>query len=205
MKQVTVSLTEAQEKFLKEFAEKQYDGAKENVATVSPIHVVENKRFSYIPYSSEIKDHFDELPLTFTSDEDYECWHDDEIELIKDWYENREEECPIEIKPFSEVYRKGITGIDGEEEVICDYHEYFEVYGVKVHAIAWKKEEWEPTAFFFIRDEAKRYIKYQAHNLKQPRIYTYAPGYANYGDFVPFRDLLLSLGKQLTEKEEVEK
>ncbi|MED3550166.1 hypothetical protein [Cytobacillus praedii] len=65
--------------------------------------------------------------------------------------------------------------------------------------MAWKKHYWEKVAFFFIRDEAKRYMKYQKHNLNEPRVYTYSAGYANYGDFVPFRELLLSIGQQLNQ------
>ncbi|QQP10830.1 hypothetical protein FJQ98_16420 [Lysinibacillus agricola] len=52
-------------------------------------------------------------------------------------------------------------------------------------------------------DEAKRYIEYQRHNLRKPRTYTYSAGYSNYGDFVPFRNLLLQMGEQLNKEEVV--
>lgn len=201
MKELVINLDEKQEKFLKEFAAKHYHGADGNLHTTDAFHVVENKRYHYIPYSWDITDHFSDLPLTFTFDEDYETWYDDETELIKDWYDYcREDDCPIEIKPFSEVSYKYLTGVNGEEELITDINEYFEAYGVKVHAIAWKQHYWEKVAFFFIRDEAKRYMEYQRHNLREPRVYTYSAGYANKGDFVPFRDLLLSIGTQLNKE-----
>ncbi|WP_242248863.1 hypothetical protein [Bacillus cereus group sp. BfR-BA-01328] len=40
-------------------------------------------------------------------------------------------------------------------------------------------------------------MKYQAHNLNEPRIYAKGPGYANDGDFIPFRNLLFSIGSEL--------
>jgi hypothetical protein len=198
LKEITVALTETQENFLKKFAEKQYEGAEDNLLTANALHVVENKRYFYIPYSSDLTGHFEDLPLTFTYDQDYECWWDNETELIKDYYTDyKEEDCPIEIKPFSEVSYSYFTTVDGEEDYIINWEEYFEAYGIKIHAMAWKKHYWEKAAYFFIRDEAKKYIEYQKHNLTEPRIYTYSAGYANYGDFIPFRDLLMTMGKQL--------
>lgn len=197
MIKIEIELTGRQEIFLKEFAEKHYDGAKDNLITADAIHVVQSKRDVYIPYSSDIVDHFSDLPLTFTTDEDYELWYEDEIELIQDYYERKEEDCPIEIKPFKSY--SYYTTVEGEDEYVIDIDDYFEVYGVKIVAAAWKSHEWSNEAFFFIRDEAKRYIEYQRHNLKKPRIYTYSAGYANKGDFIPFRELLLTMGKQLNE------
>ena len=200
MKELTIQLNEKQEKFLKVFAEKQSDEADDNLFTASPIHVVENKRYRYIPYSEDIVDWFGSLPLVFTSDSGYEYWYEDEMELIKDWYEDEDEGCPIEIKPFE--FAMSLTDIEGVERLITEYTEYFEAYGIKIYGISWREAYWEPEAFFFIRDEAKRYIEYQRHNLSSPRVYTYSPGYANYGDFVPFRDLLMSIGTQLNKETE---
>lgn len=72
-----------------------------------------------------------------------------------------------------------------------------------VEDIRGDESTYRPIAFFFIRDEAKRYIKYQSHNLHKPRIYTYSPGYSNCGDFIPFWNLLHSIGEQLNNKEVV--
>jgi len=204
MKEIKINLTKKQESFLKEFAEKHHEGAHDNHCTCDPLHIVETKRYNYIPYSSDLTGYYDDDTLTFTYDQDYEVWWNDETELIKDYYiDCKEEDCPIEIKPFKEVSYTNFTGVDGEEDLITEWHEYFEAYGIKWHAMAWREYHWEKAAFFFIRDEAKRYIEYQRHNLREPRVYTYSPGYANYGDFVPFRDLLMSIGKQLNKEGEI--
>ncbi|WP_283747657.1 hypothetical protein [Bacillus thuringiensis] len=52
-------------------------------------------------------------------------------------------------------------------------------------------------ANFFIKPQAEDYMEYQAHNLNEPRIYAKGPGYANDGDFIPFRNLLFSIGSEL--------
>ncbi|MED3550165.1 hypothetical protein [Cytobacillus praedii] len=83
MKQLTISINEKQEEFLKRFAEKHHDGADDNLHTADAFHVVENKRYDYIPYSSDLNGYFEDLPLTFTYDQDYEVWWDDEIEMIR--------------------------------------------------------------------------------------------------------------------------
>lgn len=195
MTKIEIELTEQQEKFLKEFASKHYDGAKDNLYTADAFHVVETKRLEYIPYSEDIVDWYGELPLKFTTDDDYEVWYNDEIELIKEHYEECGKKCPIEIVPYSDYI--DIESIYGNDVFITNYEQYFEAYGIEIKGIAWEKYTYEPVAFFFILDEAKRYIQYQRHNLRQPRTYTYSAGYSNYGDFVPFRNLLLSIGKKL--------
>jgi hypothetical protein len=50
-------------------------------------------------------------------------------------------------------------------------------------------------AYFFTLAEARRYISYQNHNLRTPRIYTVGPGYSNSGDWEPFYDALQALGE----------
>ncbi|MGG4439226.1 hypothetical protein [Brevibacillus fortis] len=199
MKQVTISITEQQEKFLKLFAEKQTPGAPDNRYTSYPLHIVENKRYNYIPYSYDIAEYFDEDDLVFTNDDDYAVWFTNEVEMVKDWYSDRD--CPIEIKSFKELEYQDITGVNGEESFVTDYNEYFEVYGVSVHQIAWRKEYYEQVAMFFILEEAKRYMQYQKHNLESPRVYTYSAGYANDGEYTHFWDLLMVLGKQLNQVE----
>ncbi|WP_054710787.1 hypothetical protein [Bacillus sp. JCM 19041] len=60
--------------------------------------------------------------------------------------------------------------------------------------MAWAEYEWEDVAFFFIRDEAVKYLKYQSHNLTKRRVYTHGLGYVNHGDMSYFRALLMTLG-----------
>ncbi|CDQ41925.1 hypothetical protein [Virgibacillus salexigens] len=201
MKDLTISISEEQEKFLKQFASKQYSGADDNLITADPFHAVETKQYKYIPYSSDITEFYEDLPLVFTSDDEYDAWFEDETELIRDWYDSRGEDCPIEIKSFSEVDGEEILTADGQEKLIIDYDDYFEAYDIELRAIAWKDYEWKYVASFFILDEAKRYMKYQSHNLCEPRTYTWHPGYQNQGDFVPFRNLLMKIGTQLNNEE----
>lgn len=198
--QVTVNLTEQQEKFLKLFAEKHYNGAPDNLYTVYPFHIVETQRYNYTPYSDDIAEYYTGEELVFTTDDDYECWFTDEIELVNDCYSN--EECPIEIKSFEDLQYKDISGVDGEEYFIVNYNDYFEAYGISLKAMAWRKKYYEQVALFFVRDEAKRYMEYQKHNLNEPRVYTYSAGYSNNGDFTHFWDLLMTMGEQLNNQNE---
>ncbi len=57
--------------------------------------------------------------------------------------------------------------------------------------------DWRDVAYFFSKEEAHRYIKYQGHNLKYPRIYCKSPGYSNEGDWEPFYQLLQAIASAL--------
>jgi hypothetical protein len=199
MKSITIQITEQQEKFLKLFAEKQYPGSEDNRYTAYPLHIVENKRYKYIPYSNEIAEFMDEGRLCFTTDDDYSIWFTDEVELVKDWYDG--EECPVEVKPYAELEMTDFTGVNGDEYWISDYNEYFKAYGIEIRTIAWREEEYEPAAPFFILEEAKRYMHYQKHNLTEPRVYTYAAGYGSQGDYIHFWEFLMTSGKTLIANE----
>jgi len=67
------------------------------------------------------------------------------------------------------------------------------------------KEHWQPKAYFFTKKEARNYMKYQAHNLRNPRIFTTNAGYDNRGDYPILQKLLLRIGKELLEYERKEK
>lgn len=199
-KEITFSITSQQELFLKRFAENHYPGAYDNHCTAYPIHFVENKRYHHIPYSEDIKWAYEDEPLVFTFDSDYEHWQNSEVETVREFYECSGEDCSIEIKHFTELDCKDVTSVSGKEIFVTNYNDYFEVYGVKLQAMAWQKEYYEKTALFFVREEAEKYVKYQAHNLNEPRIYTYSSGYANKGDYTHFWDLLMSVGTKLREE-----
>lgn|GEM_PF-1020976 len=198
--EITIDLNEKQEKFLKEFASKHYEGAIDNLCTRDAFHVVQTKRKNYIPYHEDLTDWFGGLPIEFCADDAHESWYTDEVELVNDHLDDNDIEGANVIS-FDEAYLKDIEGVDGEEHSICSYKDYFEAYRVEVTAISWIQEYYEPVAYFFILDEAKRYIEYQRHNLRFPRTYTYSAGYSNYGDFVPFRNLLLQMGEQLNKED----
>ncbi|MFY2248491.1 hypothetical protein ACOSZH_01270 [Priestia megaterium] len=201
--QVTLSLTERQAEFLKLFAAKQYHGADDNRCTGYPLHIVENKRYQYIPYTPENDSMFEDETLTFSTDDAYESWFDDEKETVEDWFECKEEECPIEIKSFKDLHYNYAKSVEGEKVFVMDYTDYFKVYGVKITGIAWKLPYWEKVAPFFILEEAKRYMEYQSHNLHKPRVYTYGAGYANNGEFTHFWELLMQAGNKLNKTENV--
>lgn len=201
MKKIEVELTDTQEKFLKLFAEKQYDGAEDNLYTCNAIHAVETYQPYYIPYHEDLFDYLGDLPLIFTTDSDHESWHDSEVETLQDWFEGRDEKPPIDIVPFQDLQYKDIETPDGNKIFVMSYDDYFKAYGIKWYTAAWLQDNYEPVAFFFILSEAKRYIEYQRHNLRKPRTYTYSSGYANCGEFDHFRDLLLSMGEKLIKEE----
>ncbi len=200
MTKVTVELTEKQVEFLKLFSEKQYEDTEDNQYTCDALHVVQKKRYRFIPYSEEISGYFDPDILKFCVDAEYEDWHENETAAVKQRYELIEEECPIEIKTFDDLQYERVIGTDGEERFIMNFDDYFKHYGIENYDIAWVEKEWENVAFFFILEEAKHYLKYQAHNLGKSRIYTYSAGYDNRGDFTHFRNLLLKMGQGLNKE-----
>ena len=88
-----------------------------------------------------------------------------------------------------------------EIALFCDDLEYQgnckdgEIQKLSVHRIHY------PKAYFLTRVEAERYVEYQSHNLREPRVYTRYCGYANYGDLQCLYKLLLRMGQQLNNTE----
>ena len=83
--------------------------------------------------------------------------------------------------------------------LICDDLEYYghckkhNIQKFSIHVT------YRPIAYFLTRAEADKYVKYQSHNLKSPRVYTRSCGYANYGDLQCLYQLLLKMGQQLND------
>lgn len=202
MHEITINLTEEQDKFLKLFAKNHYPNAKDNLCTSQPIHIVQSYNPHYIPFGEDTAEYFDGDDLRYCWDHDYKLWFKSDIEAIKGWYGyyDDSEKCPIQIKPYSEVEYTDMLDITGEEVNISNYDDYFKAYGIEWVVMSWEKEEWKDIAFFFILEEAKRYMKYQSHNLKSPRTYTYHAGYANEGEYHHFWELLFDIGKQLNSR-----
>lgn len=204
MREITVSLTEKQEKFLKLFAANHYPGTRDNLATNRPIHIVQTKILHYIPYNQDVTGYYEHLSLVFGCNE-FDCpmsWIKDETELVKHYYDARDEEPPFPIKPFNELQYTRVPGKNGEDIWVDDYQDYFTAYGIHLVSMAWEKEHYKDVAFFFILKEAKNYIHYQGHNLKEPRTYSDSPGYSNQGEYEHFYDLLLRMGQKLNETAE---
>lgn len=198
MAQITIDLTERQERFLKEFAAKHYSGSHANVLTSKPIHFVQTRRERVVDPDYESPDKTSYVVPDWV--EDYDSPH----ELVEAYYsDDRDDECPIPIVSFDEAYEMAeFIGVDGEEHVILDKKDYFEAYGIPSNlycevAVAYY---WDIVAVFFILDAAKEYMKYQSHNLTAPRTYTVGAGYANKGEYEDFWDLLFKMGCQLSEQ-----
>lgn len=192
-KKIEIEITEAQEEFLKTFAAKQYPGAEDNLCTVCPIHVVQTRRERVVDPDYDSVDHISYYNT------DMEYGFSSEKEMIEAYYED--ENIDFEILSFKEAKYEDIIGHDGKEYHICDEYDYYTAYGLNpdnVHK-TYVGYYYDTVAFFFIREEAIKYMKYQGHNLTEPRVYTYGPGYANYGDYVPFWNLLMSIGQKLNE------
>lgn len=185
--------------FLKQFVTNHYPESEDNLYTDRPIHLVQSKSYVYAPYDSVTFGEYDDWEICFIETYDYTVY-DNEVEFLK-------EHCDIEdAKSYEELEGQELT-LNGGSFVIYDYDDYFKYYGVdsSEYEIATRKHYWETRAYFFIRKEAERYKKYQAHNLGESRIYTDSYGYSNCGEWTKFYDLLLSIGNKVQEVESNDK
>jgi len=177
-----IKLTKTEEKFLKEFATKQYPEAKDNLLTHEPIHVVERRKGIVVGPDYD----YDNIEYTINGGYDYY----ESFEAVKNSLIDHYNWEGAEL--HKEVF-KHWSSID-EINDAADVND-LDIF-VEEHCI---KYIWVPVAFFLIRDEAVRYTQYQRHNLGYCRIYTYGLGYSNDGDFPVFRNLLMKMGMQLLE------
>ena len=177
-------LNDKEKAFLKEFYEKQHDGAKDNLGTRDAIHVVERIRERCVENDNG----------------DAWLWTDDcewkKFDDFDEMLEHARKATGNEYPPYEVVEYEDVNDIWIESEKT-----YCKAYGIKAYPCEVVKYT-EPVAFFFILDEAKRYKNdYQAHNCSDCRIFTYGLGYSNYGDLPVFRNMLLNMGKKLIECE----
>lgn len=180
-----INLNNDEISFLKQFSEKQKNGAKDNVGTMTPIHLVERIRKEYIESDDG---------HAWVWNDDYEWKTFDSFDEMLDYArEATKENYP----PYDDVEYADVNDIWIESEKA-----YCEAYGIK--AFPCKMVEYtEPVAFFFILDEAKAYMNgYQKHNCSDCRIYTYGLGYSNRGDLPTFRELLMKMGTALLEEQD---
>jgi|AGTN01.1.fsa_nt_gi hypothetical protein len=178
---MNIELTETERKFLAEFAAKQHEGAKGNVGTRTPIHVVERER------------------KVFVEDSSTEVWVDDDNNY--EAYESFEDLISARRRDGQSLPEYEDGSIDAVLGVwINSEAHYCKIYGINARHGRYVSS-WEPIAFFLILDEAKRYKNgYQAHNCGDCRIYTYGLGYSNRGDMPVFRELLMRMGRQLADE-----
>lgn len=190
---IEIEITETQEELLKKFAAKQYPGAEDNASTMCPIHAVQTRRERIV---NPDYDHVDVISYYHTN---MELGFDSLKEMVEFYYED--EDINFSIIPYEDAKSKDIIGFNGDTYHIYDEDDYLEAYGLNSMYVekVYVGHYYENVAYFFIRDEAKDYMKYQGHNLTSPRVYTFGPGYSNYGDYVPFWNLLMSIGQKLNE------
>jgi hypothetical protein len=193
---INVELTDKQVRYLKLFAKNQYPGADDNLCTHQPIHVVQTQkeRVTESGYEDEV--------VYLVPDWDYRVFYSVE-DLVKEYY--YDEECPIPIVNFKDAYSKDFfIGIDGEENVITSDEDYLYAYGIPNDLYEKRAVElyYEDVAYFFTLQSAKEYIKYQGHNLNNPRTYTKSGGYDNRGEYHHFWELLMSIGIKLNKEGE---
>ena len=195
MGDITITLNEQQEKFLKQFAQNHFAGAEDNLGTQHPFHAVQTERKRVVDPDYGSVDETKYMVPDWIND-----GYDSPEELVRAYYEDKQ--CPIEIVTFDQAYGyDSFIDVSGEEQDILDDEDYLKAYGIdssfyyKVNIEKYHVD----VAYFFILEEANKYIKYQGHNLKNPRTYTYGPGYGNNGDYIHFWELLFKIGKQLNE------
>lgn len=194
---ITIDLTDNQVEFLKLFAANHYPESDQNLATSCPIHLVQTRRERVInpDYDSSAKTEY-----RFYDNPEYA--YESAEELIESKYQYVD--CPIAIVSFDDAYASDpFLDIHGEEQIILDENDYLEAYGIESKDFYKVDIEYyyDTVAVFFILEEARRYIKYQGHNLEHPRTYTYGPGYANKGDYKHFWSLLFSIGTTLNSEQ----
>lgn len=178
---ITIDITPEQERFLRQFAENQCPGAPDNLGTAKPLHLVQ----TYEPLIVfDGGDHGDEKYYDLDTNEMY----DTAKELVKASLPKDERD---NVKSFDDALFEEING-----HLVTNLNKYFEAYDVNAQAVS-VIDQWRTVSYHFTLAEAKRYIKYQGHNLTNPRTYTVSCGYGNEGDYEPFWNVLMQIGSRL--------
>lgn len=181
-----IEISEEQERFLRQFAEKQYEDARDNLGTRKPIHLVQSKRLVY-KYDGGGNGDYD-VYLCYPEYEN-EIFPDERAVVLK--YGDYDD--PDKVVDYDTAFADGIDG-----EIISDENDYFRAYGVLEDIIKCSVDiEYDTVAYFFILENAREYIKYQGHNLTEPKTFTVSGGYSNKGEYESFYDLLMSIGTKL--------
>lgn len=195
-KTITVELTEAQEKFLKKFAENHYEGSPNNHCTSMPLFVVQKATDRVVNEEYETADG---QKYIYTEDPSYQFDTPDEV--VKEYISDND--LTTIFISYEDAVGKLLTSVEGEEIIVASAQDYLNLYGVddEYCELISYKADWEDVAYFFIEEEAKRYQDYQSHNLGKSRVYTKSMGYSNYGEYASFWKLLMKMGKILNNEE----
>ncbi len=196
---INIDITEKQAEFLKQFAANQYEGSKDNLATNKPLHLVQTETISYMHDgggngSFDVDQYIGSDACLHPNNKD-ECFKfENEMDLV---FAYGSYDIPDEVLSYNEAYdASDVNGV-----VITDMRSYFEAYGINPDdvEILSAVKSYRTVAYFFILENAREYIKYQAHNLNNPRTYTVDMGYDNRGEYESFFDLLMTIGQSLIE------
>lgn len=183
--ELTLDLNKIQIDFLKEFARNNYPGSKDNDNIDRPMYLVQTvnheyekgpdkgNRNVYINIESEIFD------VIYTPDAVVNLYGNEHIPVIS----------------YILACKNGING-----KAINSVTDYFEYYNVPKYIVTYsEKDIYKTVAYFFIKNEAYNYTRFQAKNLENPRILAVHRGQGNDGcyEYEHFYDLLLTIGTQL--------
>ena len=184
-------LTEQEIKMLTQYA-KVYESERRTDATNNPIVLVQNrvKRYTSGDYSSDGRKFQIEINGYDLTEDGLAEDKKEVVKIIKEYLSENDTDEEDITEIIDEIELKLNYIIPSDEivietpvEIIITAHHYEYAY--------------ETVAYFFTRHEAERYIKYQAHNLHSPRVYTAFSGFANDGDYPVFQKLLKRFGEHL--------
>lgn len=184
---INIELTDEQVSYLKQFAANQYEGAEDNVCTPKPLHLVQTQIEEYI-HDGGGNGEYD----VYINTDDYSERFENERDLVLKYgkYDN-----PDDVVDYETAYYEKDSIND---RTIYDIDDYFKAYGIdSAIECCSVVRRYETVAYFFILENAKKYIKAQSHNLNNPRTFTVYRGYSNESEYEPFFDLLMSIGTKL--------
>lgn len=191
-------ITKDEENMLKQYASV-YRKERDEDLTADPIVIVEDS------VSVRVNQHDDYDQKKYCLYIDEELYTEDDVDkteilsVLKDVMENLNVDPGVINSTVEEI-----RNIVNNEllEVKCELTLEDTEIIIEVH---YYKENRQPKAYFFTKKEARNYMKYQAHNLRNPRIFTANAGYDNRGDYPILQRLLLRIGEELLQDERKEK
>lgn len=194
--------TAEQEYYLRQFAALQFPGSPDNVETRAPYHMVQTRddRLESISQSDAEDGTFgDDVVLGDSCGNVFQrC-----VDYVSANYDNDGDEA-LEIVDYP-VQGGVIRILNNPDDAIyvADLDDYWDAYGIDANTISYyrREKDYRDVSIHFTLKEAKRYMQYQGHNLKQPRTYTYGPGYGDRGDWETLRTFLYEEGKKLLAEE----
>ena len=183
-------ITKDEENMLKQYASV-YRKERDEDLTADPIVIIEDS------VSVRVNQHDDYDQKKYCLYIDEELYTEDDVDkteilsVLKDVMENLNVDPGVINSTVEEI-----RNIVNNEllEVKCELTLEDTEISIEAH---YYKENRQPKAYFFTKKEARNYMKYQAHNLRNPRIFTANAGYDNRGDYPILQRLLLRIGEEL--------